>query len=65
MSALQENSSVGKYLIQNIIKESDYTETYRVKDENDTPFFLKLYILKKTPEKLINPETMEGYAIES
>ena len=64
MSALQENSSVGKYLIQNIIKESDYTETYRVKDENDTPFFLKLYILKKTPEKLMNPETMEVYAIE-
>lgn len=64
MSVLQENATVGKYRIQSLIKENEYTETYRVVGSDDTPYFLKLYVLKRTPERLVNIETCEVYTIE-
>ena len=51
MSVLKENARLDKYLAQSLIKENEYTETYRVIDDNDNIYFLKLYILKKTPER--------------
>lgn len=64
MSMLNNNMTIGKYLIQNAIKVNEYTETYRVVDENDNVYFLKIYALKRTPERLVNTETSEVYAIE-
>lgn len=37
-----------------LIKENHYCETYRVEDEKEEPFFLKLFILKNTPEKMLD-----------
>lgn len=64
MSVLNENATIGKYRIQSLIKENEYTETYRVVTENENVYFLKLYILKKTPARLIDTETCEVYAVE-
>ncbi len=37
-----------------LIKENPYAESYRVEDESGNPYFMKIYRLKNTPEKLIN-----------
>ena len=36
-----------------LIKENPYAESYRVEDESGNPYFMKIYRLKNTPEKLI------------
>ena len=36
-----------------LIKENPYAESYRVEDESGNPYFLKIYRLKNTPDKLI------------
>ena len=41
MSVLKENARLDKYLAQSLIKENEYTETYRVIDDNDNIYFLK------------------------
>lgn len=56
MPILQENQTIGKYEVKRLIKENQYCETYRVEDEKEEPFFLKLFILKKTPEKMLDEE---------
>ena len=43
-----------------LIKENSYAESYRVEDEGGNPYFLKIYRLKNTPDKLIrNGEVAE------
>ena len=64
MSILQEGFVIGNYRIQRLIKENEYTETYKVVNENDNPYFLKLYILKKTPVKIIDPNLHEVMEIK-
>lgn len=36
-----------------LIKENPYAESYRVEDESGNPYFMKIYRLKNTPEKLL------------
>lgn len=48
---------IGSYKVQSLIKSNLYTETYRVEDGNATPYFLKLFVLKRIPTKLINQQT--------
>jgi len=56
MAVLTNNQLIGKYEVKRLIKENSYCETYRVEDENGEPFFLKLFILKNTPEKMLDDE---------
>lgn len=56
MSILQEESIIDVYKVQCLIKQNEYTETYRVVDEDEHPYFLKLYVLKRTPTQLILDE---------
>lgn len=42
--------------MKRLIKESLYCETYRVEDESEEPFFLKIFVLKNTPEKMIDED---------
>jgi serine/threonine protein kinase len=56
MAILQPNQKIGNYEVKRLIKENHYCETYRVEDENEKPFFLKLYVLKNAPEKILNDE---------
>lgn len=57
MAVLSRNDVIGTYTVQSLIKSNLYTETYRVTDSNNTPYFLKLFILGKIPSKLVNTET--------
>lgn len=54
MSILKQNQEIGKYEVVRLIKENNYCETYRVEDENRQPFFLKLFVLKNIPEKMLD-----------
>ena len=56
MAVLTNNLHIGKYEVKRLIKENSYCETYRVEDEKGEPFFLKLYVLKNTPEKMLDSE---------
>lgn len=56
MPILQPNQSIGKYVVKRLIKENHYCETYRVEDDNETPFFLKLFVIKNMPEKMLTEE---------
>ena len=54
MAILTNKQNIGKYEVIRLIKENHYCETYRIEDEKEEPFFLKLFILKNTPEKMLN-----------
>lgn len=54
MAILTNKQKIGNYEAIRLIKENHYCETYRVEDEKGEPFFLKLFILKNTPEKMLN-----------
>ena len=54
MAILSNNQRIGNYEVKRLIKENNYCETYRVEDEKEEPFFLKLFVLKNTPEKMLN-----------
>lgn len=57
MALLESGQRVDGYFVQSLIKANVYTETYRVEDEAHQPFFMKVYIMKLVPQKLINPQT--------
>lgn len=54
MSILTQGQRVDKYTVEYAIKTNAYCETYRVADDDGNPFFLKLYIIKNLPQKLLN-----------
>ena len=54
MAVLTNNQHIGKYEVRRLIKENFYCETYKVEDVNEVPFFLKIFILKNTPEKMLD-----------
>ena len=54
MAILSNNQHISKFEIKRLIKENNYCETYRIEDENEVPFFLKIFILKNTPEKMLD-----------
>lgn len=56
MAVLTNKQRIGKYEVVRPIKENHYCETYRVEDEKGEPFFLKLFIIKNTPEKMLNAD---------
>lgn len=56
MAILQPGQKIGKYEVKRLIKENLYCETYRVEDESEEPFFLKLFIIKNTPEKMLTED---------
>ena len=64
MAILRESETIGTYRVQSLIKSNLYTETYRVEDDNATPYFLKLFVLKRTPQKLLNQQSGSVKEIE-
>ncbi|MBQ6166849.1 MAG: AAA family ATPase [Muribaculaceae bacterium] len=51
---LKEGQTIGnKWHVVYLIKENSYAESYRVEDEGGNPYFMKIYRLKNTPDKLI------------
>ena len=39
MAVLKQTEKIGVYTVQNLIKANRYTETYRIVDEDNHPFF--------------------------
>lgn len=64
MATFNSGQTISKYVVQSLIKENLYTETYRVEDEDHNPYFMKVFVLKRMPEKLLNPETGKVLEIE-
>jgi len=64
MATFNSGQNISRYVVQSLIKENLYTETYRVEDEDHTPYFMKVFVLKKMPEKLLNTETGKVLEIE-
>ena len=51
---LKQGQPIGeKWHVVYLIKENPYAESYRIEDEGGNPYFLKIYRLKNTPDKLI------------
>ena len=46
---LEQNQRIGKYRVQNLIKGGHFNETYRVVDDNDDSYFLKIFVMKRVP----------------
>ena len=57
MPLLENNARVGRFVVQRLIKHNLYTETYRAVDENNTPYFLKVFVMSRIGSKLVNPQT--------
>jgi transitional endoplasmic reticulum ATPase len=56
MAILSNNQQIGNYEVKRLIKENLYCETYRVEDADEEPFFLKIFVLKNTPTKMIDDD---------
>ena len=57
MAILRESDTIGQYKVQSLIKSNPYTETYRVEGRDGSPYFLKLFVLKRIPAQLLNQQT--------
>ena len=64
MSIFSSGNKIGDYTVQHLIKQNEYTETYKVVNGNGHPYFMKLYVMKRTPEKLIDKTTKQVIEIE-
>ncbi len=64
MPIFGKGHKIDRYTVQVLIKENMYTETYKVEDEDFNPYFLKVFVLKRMPEKLISSETGNVLEIE-
>ena len=53
MSALHQDERFAGYVVQNLLKENVYSETYKVADDNGDTYFLKLFRLKNMPERML------------
>ena len=56
MPLLQPKQSIDNYIVQYLIKENRYCETYRVEDQEEKSFFLKLFIMEKVPRRLFDKD---------
>ena len=59
MGILKQNDNVGGYTVQSQIKQNEYTETYKVLGDNGEPYFMKVYVLKRMPSRLLDEGTRE------
>ena len=61
---LKEGQPIGnKWHVVYLIKENPYAKSCRVEDESGNPYFLKIYRLKNTPDKLIHDGEVTEIAV--
>lgn len=56
MAILSSGQQVGSYHVDSFIKDGEYNESYRIKDENGTLFFMKIYDPTRIPSEVLNAE---------
>ena len=61
MNILDKGQCIKGYIVESNISGHGFYETYKVVDENNTPYFLKIYDLSNTPKELLyeNKEVLE------
>lgn len=61
MNFLDKGQCVKGYVVESIISSNGFYEAYKVVDENNTPYFLKIYDMSNTPDELLydNKEVLE------
>ncbi len=64
MAILDREQQVDQYRVQSLIKTNLYAETYRVEDVDGNPFFMKAFVTRRMPEKLLDSETGEVLEIK-
>lgn len=52
MTIFPDNTQIGEYKVQRLIKENVYNASYLVADQEGNQFFLKAFDMAKVPEKL-------------
>ena len=61
---LKQGQPIGdRWHVVYLIKENPYAESYRVEDESGNPYFLKIYRLKDTPDKLLHDGEVAEIAV--
>ena len=58
MVRIPENTKIGRYTVHRFIKEGVYNDSYVVKGEDGSPFFMKLYDVARVPEKMKEEDTV-------
>ena len=58
MAILECSQKIGSYIVESFLKDGQYNESYRVKDESEGWFFLKIYDPQKVPEKILNSDSI-------
>ena len=53
MNFLDKGQCVKGYIVESILSSNGFYETYKVVDENSTPYFLKIYDRANTPKGLL------------
>ena len=53
MLRLPDNASIGEYTIARFIKKGLLNDTYVIRDEKGTPFFMKAFDLERIPDKML------------
>jgi hypothetical protein len=43
MAILENNQKISIYTVQAFLKDGQYNESYKIKDDKDESFFLKIY----------------------
>ena len=64
MAILTRGEQIERWKVQSLIKQNQYTETYRAEDADHNPFFMKVFIVKRMPEKLMDADTHKVLEIE-
>ena len=57
MAFFDKGDTIGAYRVQSLIKSNVYTETYRVESVQGVVCFLKLFVLNRVPQHLVDSQT--------
>lgn len=55
---LEENCKIGNYTVKSFIKEGPFNESFVVKDDTGTSFFLKIYDPNRIPHEIMNSDSI-------
>ena len=58
MAILSNNQRIGSYTVDSFLKDGQYNESYRIKNDAEEMFFLKIYDSQKVPEKVLNSDSI-------
>lgn len=58
MAILEINQEIGSYSVDSLLREGQYNESYKIKNTSGESFLLKIYDLRKVPDKVLNADSI-------